>query len=97
VSTAVDGDERLAQIERLTPRPGLPIMSEVVAEIACEAEGYVAALDRFAADRRAEEGLRLPVRLAPYWERARTLRRGPRAPARAPRRGGGDPCGVMLL
>lgn len=67
MSTAVDADERLAQIERLTPRPGLPIMSEVVAEIAREAESYVAALDRFAADGRAEEGLRLAVRLAPYW------------------------------
>lgn len=67
MSTIVDADERLARIERLAPRPGLPIMSEVVAEIAGEAESYVAALDRFAADGRAEQGLRLAVRLAPYW------------------------------
>jgi tetratricopeptide (TPR) repeat protein len=67
VSTVVDADERLARIERLAPRPGLPIMSEVVAEIARDADSYVAALDRFAADGRAEEGLRLAVRLAPYW------------------------------
>lgn len=67
MSTVADADERLARIERLAPRPGLPIMSEVVAEIAREAESYVAALDRFAADGRAEDGLRLAVRLAPYW------------------------------
>jgi tetratricopeptide (TPR) repeat protein len=67
VSTVVDPDERLARIERLAPRPGLPIMSEVVAEIAREAESYLAALDRFAADGRAEDALRLAVRLAPYW------------------------------
>jgi hypothetical protein len=63
----VDPDERLARIERLTPRPGLPIMDEVVAKLAREADSYVAALDRFAADGRAVEGLRLAVRIAPYW------------------------------
>jgi hypothetical protein len=42
-------------------------MSEVVAEIAREAAGYIAALDRFAADGRAEDGLPLAVRFAPYW------------------------------
>jgi tetratricopeptide (TPR) repeat protein len=67
VSIVVDADERLTRIERLTPRPGLPIMSEVVIEIARDAESYVAALDRFAAEGRPEEGLRLAVRLAPYW------------------------------
>lgn len=67
MSTVVNADERLARIERLAPHPGLPVMSEVVVEMAGEAESYVAALDRFAADGRAEEGLRLAVRLAPYW------------------------------
>jgi tetratricopeptide (TPR) repeat protein len=67
VSTVVDADERLAQIERLVPRPGLPTMSEVVTELARDAESYVAALDRFAAGGRAEDGLRLAVRLSPYW------------------------------
>ncbi|HYU83844.1 MAG TPA: tetratricopeptide repeat protein [Kribbellaceae bacterium] len=42
-------------------------MSEVVAEIAREADSYVAALDRLVADGRTAEGLRLAVRLAPYW------------------------------
>jgi tetratricopeptide (TPR) repeat protein len=67
MSTLVDADERLARIERLAPHPGLPVMSELVAEIAREAASYVAALDRFSADGRAEDGLRLAVRLAPYW------------------------------
>jgi tetratricopeptide (TPR) repeat protein len=67
VSTVVDADERLARIERLAPHPGLPTMSDVVAEIAREADSYVAALDRLAADGRAADGLRLAVRLAPYW------------------------------
>ena len=67
MSTVVDADERLARIERLVPRPGLPVMSEVVAEIAREADSYVAALDRFTRDGRAEDGLRLAVRFAPYW------------------------------
>jgi tetratricopeptide (TPR) repeat protein len=67
VSTAVDADERLARIERLAPHPGLPVMSEVAAEIAREAESYIAALDRFAADGRPADGLRLAVRLTPYW------------------------------
>jgi tetratricopeptide (TPR) repeat protein len=67
VSIVVDADERLAHIERLAPRPGLPIMSEVVAEIARGADSYLAALDRFAAEGRAEEGLRLAVRFASYW------------------------------
>jgi tetratricopeptide (TPR) repeat protein len=67
VSTVVDAEERLARIVRLAPHPGLPMMSEVVAEIAREADSYVAALDRLAAEGRAEEGVRLAVRLAPYW------------------------------
>jgi hypothetical protein len=37
MSTVVDANERLARIERLAPHPGLPVMSEVVAEIAGEA------------------------------------------------------------
>ncbi|GAC1512997.1 MAG: hypothetical protein NVS1B3_17150 [Candidatus Dormibacteraceae bacterium] len=67
MATGAEAEERLARLERLAPRPGLPVMSEVVVEIGREAESYLAALDRFAEDGRLEEALRIAVRLAPYW------------------------------
>jgi non-specific serine/threonine protein kinase len=63
----VDARERLAQLERLVPQPGLPTMAEIVSEIGREADSYVAALEKFAQNGHYEEALRVAVRLAPYW------------------------------
>jgi tetratricopeptide (TPR) repeat protein len=67
LAETVDTEERLARIERLVPRPDLPVLPETTAVISREAESYLSALDRLAAEGRVEDALRIAVRLAPYW------------------------------
>jgi len=67
VSTVVDAEARLAELERLVPTPGRALAHDVISEIGREAAAYEAALDRFAAEGETEKALRVGVRLAWYW------------------------------
>jgi hypothetical protein len=67
LAETVDTEERLARLERLVPRPDLPVPPETTTEISREAASYVSALEQLAAEGRLEEAVRIAVRLAPYW------------------------------
>jgi tetratricopeptide (TPR) repeat protein len=67
LAETVGTEERLARLERLVPRPDLPVPPETTTEISREAASYVSALEQLAAEGRVEEALRIAVRLAPYW------------------------------
>ena len=67
MSTVVDAEARLAELERLVPTPGRALAHDVISEIGREAAAYEAALDRFAAEGETEKALRVGVRLAWYW------------------------------
>jgi hypothetical protein len=67
LASTVDAEERLARLERLVPRPDLPVPPEATAEISRDAASYLSALEELAAERRVEDALRLAVRLTPYW------------------------------
>jgi tetratricopeptide (TPR) repeat protein len=67
LAETVDPDVALARLERLVPRPDLPVPPETTAEISREAPSYVSALEQLAAEGRVEEALQIAVRLAPHW------------------------------
>ncbi len=67
MASTVDAEERLRRLERLVPRPDLPVLPETTAEISRDASSYLSALEQLAAEGRVEDALRIAVRLAPYW------------------------------
>jgi tetratricopeptide (TPR) repeat protein len=66
VTSAVDADARLEQLERLLPTAGRP-SPDVLAEIKRDADAYEAAFERFAAEGETAKALWIAVRLAWYW------------------------------